>query len=140
MPELESYDLVQGEPMYHRPPAYTGASLGGLDRMRGYASARFNDRSALVYSAEYRHSLKWNPLLDLGLLQKLGMRIDWLQLVYGLEAGRVAPAYELDELHRDLKFNALLGLRLLVNHLVIRIDLGLGSEGTAIQMISDQPY
>ncbi len=135
-----SADAADGDPVYHRPPTYAGASLGGMDRMRAYAPARFNDRSALVYQAELRQTLRWNPLEKIALLQKLGMRIDWLQLVYGLEAGRVAPGYDLSTLHQAMKVNGLLGLRLLVNQLVIRVDLGVGSEGGAVQMISDHAF
>jgi len=38
-----------------RPPPYEGATLGGIDRMRGYDNNRFNDRAALCYGFEYRY-------------------------------------------------------------------------------------
>lgn len=38
----------------NRPPAYAGATLGGLWRMRAYPAQRFNDRAAIYYAAELR--------------------------------------------------------------------------------------
>jgi hypothetical protein len=45
----------------HRPPAYAGATLGGLWRMHAYPSQRFNDRAAIYYAAELRVIPEWNP-------------------------------------------------------------------------------
>jgi hypothetical protein len=45
----------------NRPPAYAGATLGGLWRMRADPSQRFNDRAAIYYAAELRVIPDWNP-------------------------------------------------------------------------------
>lgn len=37
-----------------KPPYFTGPTLGGLWRLRGYPSNRFHDKSAIYYGAEYR--------------------------------------------------------------------------------------
>ncbi len=129
-----------GEEVLDRPPAYAGATLGGLDRMRGYAEGRFNDRSAVYYSAEYRHIPHWNPLREVGWLNRRNARVQWLQYVAGLEAGRVADEFDLQELHSDAKVGGLLGLRAMVNTLVVRVDIGIGDEGAAVQMTIDQPF
>ena len=42
-------------------PAYTGATLGGLWKLRGYPSQRFHDNAAIYYGAELRLIPKWNP-------------------------------------------------------------------------------
>jgi hypothetical protein len=53
-----SYSPTWDEPSDGRknrpPPAYTVSTLGGLWRMRGYPSRRFNDKAAVYYSAELR--------------------------------------------------------------------------------------
>lgn len=41
---------------HNRPPIYEGANLGGFYRMRGYSNRRFNDRSVIYTSAEYRYT------------------------------------------------------------------------------------
>ena len=38
----------------NRPPSYAGSTLGGLWRLRGYPSQRFNDKAAVYYAAELR--------------------------------------------------------------------------------------
>jgi hypothetical protein len=38
----------------NRPPQYDGATLGGFYRLRAYPSNRFNDRSAVYATVEYR--------------------------------------------------------------------------------------
>lgn len=75
----------------NRPPAYTGATLGGLWRMRGYPAQRFNDKAAVYYSAELRVIPEWNPFEDMPWLQKY-LGVQWLQLVPFFEVGRVAPS------------------------------------------------
>lgn len=130
----------EGGEVFDRPPAYAGATLGGLERMRGYAEGRFNDRSAAYYSAEYRHIPHWNPLREVGWLNRRNARVQWLQYVAGFELGRVADEFDLEELHSDVKVGGLLGLRAMVNTLVVRVDIGIGDEGAAVQMTIDQPF
>lgn len=139
-PTWDDADGEGADAEYHRPPAFAGASLGGMERMKGYAEGRFNDRSAVYYTAEYRHIPDWNPLRDIGWLKRLNVRTDWLQLVAGVEAGRVADDFDVGELHSDLNISGLLGLRAMVNHLVVRADVGISDEGAMVQMTIDQPF
>ncbi len=139
-PSWENYDTVKGQRIYHRPPAYSGASLGGLNRMKGYPEGRFNDRSAVYYSIEYRHIPDWNPPGDWQWLRKRNARVDWLQYVAGIEIGRVADEFNPEELHRDMNIGALLGLRAMVNHLVVRADIGISEESASVQMTIDHPF
>jgi hypothetical protein len=136
----EDYDVEDGENVFHRPPSFAGATLGGLDRMRGYPEGRFSDRSAVYYAAEYRHIPHWNPLRDVGWLNRMNARVQWLQYVAGAEVGRVADEFDLGELHSDMKVGGLLGLRAMVNSVVVRADVGISDEGAAVQMTIDHPF
>ncbi len=124
----------------HRPPSYAGATLGGTERMRGYPEGRFNDRSAVYYAAEYRHIPDWNPLRNLGWLNRRNARVQWLQYVVGLEVGQVSDEFDLGDLHSDMKVCGILGLRAMVNTLVVRADVGFSEEGAAVQMTIDHPF
>jgi hypothetical protein len=127
-----------GQTVLHRPPTYKGANLGGLWRLKGYPASRFNDRSAIYYGMEYRHILKWNPLQDITLNGR--MDVDWIQLTAFGELGRVAPSWTLDTLHEDMKWTLGTGVRAMVNHLVVRADLGFSSEDAIVQLFIGQPF
>lgn len=128
-----------GGTISHRAPAYTGATLGGLWRMRGFPTQRFNDRSAIYYSAELRLTPHWNPF-DLWptLQERLG--VEWIQFVPFVEVGRVAGSYDLGELHSDMKWDAGIGLRAWVNGFVVRADTAVSSEGFGVQMMIGHPF
>lgn len=123
----------------NRPPAYTGATLGGLWRMRAYPTQRFSDRSAIYYSAEYRMMPKWNPFADWPVINRY-LGIEWLQFVPFVEAGRVAPEYNVENLHSSMKWDAGVGLRAWAKGLVIRIDTAASDEGLGVQMMVSQPF
>lgn len=139
-PSWNDSDLENGGENFHRPPSFAGAALGGTERMRGYSEGRFNDRSAVYYAAEYRHIPEWNPLRDVEWLNHRNARVQWLQYVLGLEVGRVHDEFDLGELHSDMKVSGLIGLRAMVNTLVVRADLGITEEGFAVQMTIDHPF
>lgn len=139
-PSWDESDSQGGEPVFHRPPTYAGATLGGMERMRGYPEGRFHDRSAVYYAAEYRHIPHWNPLKNFGWLNRRNARVQWLQYVAGIEAGRVADEFDVEELHTDMRVAGLLGVRAMVNTLVVRADVGITDEGGAVQMTIDQPF
>jgi len=123
----------------HRPPPYTGATLGGLWRMRAYPSQRFNDQAAVYYSAELRMIPYWNPFDYWPWLQK-HLGVQWIQLVPFAELGRVAPEWDVDRLHSDMKWDAGLGLRFLAMGIVARIDAAFSNEGVGVQMMISQPF
>jgi hypothetical protein len=123
----------------NRPPAYTGSTLGGLWRMRGYPSQRFNDKAAVYYAAEVRLIPRWNPFERWEWLQK-HVGIQWLQFVPFVEIGRVAPEYDVSTLHSDMKWNAGLGLRAWAKGIVARIDAAYSEEGVGVQMMISQPF
>jgi hypothetical protein len=132
--QVDDRDVIQ-----HRPPPYFGATLGGINRLRGYPSARFNDKAAIYYAAELRLIPRWNPLGQIDWLNRL-VRVDWIQLVGFAEAGRVAEHWNLSDLHTDMKWSAGLGLRAFVNGLVVRADVGFSQEGGEVQMMVSHPF
>jgi hypothetical protein len=123
----------------NRPPTYAGAVLGGYWRMRGYPSQRFSDKAGIYYGAEYRMIPHWNPFNDWTWIQKY-LGVQWVQFVPFVEAGRVAPDWNLRDLNSGLKWDAGFGLRAMAKGLVIRIDLGGSSEGANVAMMVSQPY
>lgn len=124
--------------VYHRPPPYTGAYLGGRYRMRAFYEGRFNDRAAIYYGAEYRQIIKWNPFNATALTRKL--KVHWVQLAAFAELGRVAPEWKLSTLHKDMKWSAGGGFRVFMNNLVLRVDGGVSREGFLTQMYVDHAF
>jgi hypothetical protein len=139
-PSWDESSVEDGKEVFHRPPTFAGASLGGLERMRGYPEGRFSDRSAVYYAAEYRHIPDWNPLRNIGWLNRRNAHVNWLQYVTGLEIGRVADELDPAELHSNMKLGGVVGLRAMVNTLVVRADIGISDEGGAVQMTIDHPF
>jgi hypothetical protein len=122
----------------HRPPFYEGAPLGGFYRMRGYPIDRFNDQSVIYTTAEYRYTLKWNPIGKVSWLRFL--QSDWLQMVGFVEGGRVANTYSLSELLSDWKVDGGFGLRAMLAGGVVRFDVGISDEGTNVWAMFGQPF
>jgi hypothetical protein len=123
----------------NRPPAFSGATLGGLWRMRAFPAQRFNDKAGIYYSAELRLIPEWNPMVHLPALQER-VGIEWFQLVPFVEVGRVAPGWRFDELHRDMKWDVGCGVRAWARGLVARVDVAYSDEGFGVQMMVGQPF
>jgi len=123
----------------HRPPSYAGPHLGGLWRMRAYPSQRFSDRAAIYYSAEWRLTPEWNPFDNFPTLQEY-IGVEWIQFVPFVEVGRVAPKYDLNDLHKDMKFSGGFGIRAWAKGIVVRMDIATSEESTGIQMMISQPF
>ncbi len=134
-----TWDVQPNGKISNRPPAYTGSTLGGLWRMRGYPTQRFNDKAAIYYAAELRLIPHWNPFQRWERVQKY-VGIQWLQFVPFVEVGRVAPEWNLDRLHSDMKWCAGLGIRAWAQGIVIRIDSAYSDEGVGVQMMIGQPF
>lgn len=122
----------------HNPPPGFGAELGGFDRLRGYASERFNDKAAVHYSAELRFIPQMQPLRDMPLLDYF--QIDWWQVVPFVEAGRVSAKYNSDLYFKDLKWDAGVGLRLMAFRTVVRVDFAVGEEGGSVYAMVSHPF
>lgn len=122
----------------HRPPFYEGATLGGFFRMRGYPVDRFNDRSVVYTTAEYRYTLRSNPIGGVNWLRFL--QSDWLQLVGFIEGGRVANNYNLSVLLQDWKVDGGFGLRGMFAGGVVRLDVGISEESTNAWVMFGHPF
>jgi hypothetical protein len=123
----------------NRPPAYTGSTLGGLWRLRGFPSQRFNDKAAIYYAAELRLIPDWNPFHNWPRVQEY-VGVQWLQFVPVVEVGRVAPNWSFSELNSNMKWNAGLGIRVWAQGIVARIDTAYSTEGVSVQMMISQPF
>lgn len=132
------YDDFGGQKVVNNAPYNEGATLGGFYRMRGYDQNRFHDKAAIYGSAEYRYTLKYNPIEDVNWLKFL--KIDWFQLVGFVEAGRVGAEYTASELLKDLKYDAGFSLRFLAAGLVVRTDIAVSEEGSNTWVMVDHPF
>ncbi|MEZ9593292.1 BamA/TamA family outer membrane protein [Shewanella sp. 10N.261.52.F9] len=135
--ELE-FDDQGGRRVINNAPYNEGATLGGFYRMRGFDQNRFHDKASIYTAAEYRYTLKNNPVEDIHWLRFL--RLDWFQLVGFAEAGRVAPEYTASELLSDLKFDYGVSLRALTAGIVIRFDIAHSQESTNAWVMVDHPF
>ena len=134
-----SWEYRSNGTIVNRSPIFAGAHLGGWWRMRGYRFARFSDKAAIYYAAEYRMIPRWNPFTSWRSLQeRLG--VEWIQLVPFAELGRVAPSWNLGELHSDMKWDLGFGLRALAKGLLVRVDVAGSREGAAVQMMVGHPF
>lgn len=131
-------DAAGNEVVRNAPPFTQGATMGGFYRMRAYPFYRFHDRSAIYTTAEYRYTMKWNPLGHISWLRFL--QVDWMQLVGFVEGGRVASEYDLGELLSDWKFDAGIGWRALMAGSVIRVDFAASNEGSSVWVMFGQPF
>lgn len=140
----DSYDVEGVDPqgnlikIYHRPPPYTGAYLGGRYRLRAYYEGRFNDRAAIYYGVEYRQIINWNPFNLWSVTKKLN--VHWLQLAAFFELGRVSPEWNLSTLHTDMKWSTGGGIRIFMNSLILRMDGAYCKKGFYMQMFVDHAF
>ena len=134
-----SWEVQPDGSIANRPPTFAGATLGGLFRMRGFPSQRFSDKAGVYYGAEYRMIPNWNPFNNWTWLQR-HLGVLWVQIVPFVEAGRVAPSWNLDELHSSMKWDGGVGIRAMLKGLVVRIDVAGSSEGGSVAMMVSQPF
>lgn len=123
----------------NNPPAYTGSTLGGLWRMRGFPAQRFNDKAAVYYAAELRMIPHWNPFDAWPALQK-HIGVEWIQIVPFVEVGRVAPHWNAEALHEDMQWSAGMGVRVWAKGIVGRVDAAFSGESVGIQMMISHPF
>ncbi len=136
--EETSVDENGNEIISHSPPFLEGARLGGFYRMRAYPNNRFNDRSAIYTTAEYRYTPRWNPIGQVSWLRWLKM--DWMQLVGFAEGGRVADEYDVSELLSDWKADVGVGFRAMMAGGVVRFDFAVSDEGSAGWVMFGHPF
>ncbi len=132
-------EVIDGKTVVTRgAPFFEGAHLGGFYKMRGYDDYRFYDKAAIYGSAEYRIIPKWQPLINRPLFKYF--ELDWMQFALFVEAGRVAPEWNLDTLTTDLKFDGGVSLRGMLMKSVFRIDLAFSDEGGRVVAMYGHPF
>jgi hypothetical protein len=123
----------------NRPPGFSGATLGGLWRLRAFPAQRFNDKAGIYYGAELRMIPNGNFFDHFPALQRR-VGVEWIQLVGFVEAGRVARDWSFDELHSDMKWDVGFGIRAWAKGIVVRVDTAYSEEGLGVQMMIGQPF
>jgi len=133
--ELVTPDFVR---IRHRPPSNRGATLGGVERLRGYPRGRFNDKAAIYYGAELRLIPRWDPFRTWPFIRNWPWR--WWQIVGFAEVGRVAPSWHIGDLHEDLKWSAGAGLRFMIGGGILRLDFATSEENTQWWVMARQAF
>jgi hypothetical protein len=105
-------------------PYFLLPSLGGGSTLRGYSTARFRDRHAMLLTAEWR----WIP-------NRLG-----LDMALFADAGKVAPRFgDLD--FSDLKTDYGIGIRFHAPAVtILRVELARGDEGWRTVFAAAAPF
>ncbi len=138
IPSWNDSSDINGQQRFNRPAWFEAVTLGGWDRLRGYENDRFYDRSAISYSLEYRYVPKWEPLKTLPGFSYYS--IPWWQWVAFVDAGRVAPDYNLKNLHKDMKASVGAGMRFNVEGVLVRLDFAASDEGNQFRVFINQPF
>lgn len=120
------------------PPHYYGVTLGGLYRLRAYPIERFHDNSAIYYSAEFRVIPKSDLLRNISFLEFANL--EWWEITLFYEIGRVAPYWNLKELHSEMKSDIGISLRIMANHNIARLDFVWSEEDTAVWLMYGHPF
>jgi len=133
-----TYNIHSNSDDNGKPPYFVGPTLGGFWRMRAYPANRFHDKASIYYSAEYRLMPEWQPFGEIDLLDPLKIR--WWQIVGVVEVGRVAPSWDFEMLHSDLKYDYGIGLRGMFYTSVGRLDIMMSEEGTTFSVMFGQSF
>jgi hypothetical protein len=133
--ELVAPDVVE---ISNRPPNNRGAHLGGVERQRGYPRGRFNDKAAINYAVELRLIPRWDPFKSWPLIRNWPWR--WWQVVGFAEIGRVAPSWNVSELHEDMKWTAGVGFRAMIGGGIIRLDWAVSDEASVFWVMARQAF
>jgi len=120
------------------PPHYYGVTLGGLYRLRAYPIERFHDNSAIYYSTELRVIPKSDILRKITFLEFANL--EWWEVASFIEIGRVAPAWDIDELHTSMKWDFGLSFRVMANNDIARFDIAWSDEDTALWLMYGHPF
>jgi outer membrane protein assembly factor BamA len=122
----------------NRPPDYYGAHLGGFYRMRAFPQRRFHDKAGIYYSLEYRVMPRWQPLPEIKWFRPF--EVDWWQLAFFMEAGRVAPEWNVRRLHDEMKLDFGISLRMMIMKSIGRLDVAVSDESTSVTVLVGHPF
>ena len=119
-------------------PYYMGPTLGGLYRLRAFPIERFHDTSAIYYSVEYRVIPESDLLRNLSFLEFANL--EWWSLATFVVYWRVAPEWDLQELHESMKHDIGLSMRVMAAQNIARLDLVWSKEDTAAWLMYGHPF
>lgn len=112
-------------------------SLGGSMRLRSYPQNRFYDSYTAFIGTEFRCYLLngWSPF-DYFVFKSTRTS---LQIAVFHEIGQVRPENN-SSLFKDMKSSTGVGLRLVFNDIVARMDYAVGEEGSQVTIIWGYPF
>ncbi|MCZ6533158.1 MAG: BamA/TamA family outer membrane protein [SAR324 cluster bacterium] len=102
-----------------------GAISGGSPPLRGYPFNRWRDRVAVFHGLDLRFNIPLGIELDFLLARGI---VEDLQLALFYEVGQVASSQN-STLYDDMRQSYGAGVRVLLQAIVLRLDLGLSEEG-----------
>lgn len=114
----------------------TATALGGTQRLRSYPNGRYYAGNSLQYGLEYRWNLT-HERTPFDLIFARGIRTG-IQLAAFYESGTVND--KRSELFSSHRQSYGLGLRIVLEGLIIRADCATGSEGEEFQLFLDYPW
>lgn len=132
------YDEFGNSQVKDNAPFLEGATLGGMNRLRGFRQNRFHDKAAIYAAAEYRMTLDYNPIANVKWLRFLNL--DWFQTVLYVEGGRVAPSFSSSTLLSNWKTDVGVSLRAFTAGIVVRLDITASKEGATTWLMVGHPF
>lgn len=121
-----------------QPDWFAQSVLGGQQRLRGYDNDRFSDRSALFYGVEYRTVPKWQPQTTMPYINRYDF--PWWQFALFAEMGKVESRFDLGDLHKDMEWSAGFGVRVFIEGIVARADIGFSDEDNILRFTVNQAF
>ncbi len=109
---------------------------GGSIPLRGYPGNRFRDRFGVFMGFEGRYTITLNRKIDFILAKGV---LEGIQLAFFYEIGQVNPTRSSD-LYGDLRRSYGLGIRALLDAIVLRLDLATSDEGPQFHLTISQPF
>lgn len=66
--------------------------------------------------------------------------LEWWEIALFFETGRVAPEWDLNELHRSMKNDFGISFRVMANNDIGRLDIAWSEEDAAIWLMYGHPF
>jgi hypothetical protein len=138
LPVTDMLDLV-GDILYFQAVGDAGDSIvrGGSLPLRGYPGNRWSDRYGVFGAAEARYTIPLNRRLEIPYLAH-GI-VEGLQLATFYEQGQVSPDKD-KKLFTSMHSDYGVGLRVLLQAIVVRFDIAVSDEGPQTSLTVNQPF
>ena len=138
VPVTERFDLV-GDAEYFQALGDAGNAIvrGGSLPLRGYPANRWTDRYGVFGAVEARYTIPLHRPLEIPVLAH-GI-IEGLQLATFYEQGQVSPDKD-GKLFTDMHSDYGLGVRIILQAIVVRFDIAVSDEGPQTALTVNQPF